>query len=45
MRPEDIQVQCDFDGTITMEDVMVGLNDRFSDESWTKIVEQWTGRS
>jgi len=41
MRPEDIHIQCDFDGTITMEDLMVGLNNRFSEESWNEIVAKW----
>jgi 2-hydroxy-3-keto-5-methylthiopentenyl-1-phosphate phosphatase len=41
MRPEDILIQCDFDGTITMEDVMVGLNKRFSDVSWSDLIAQW----
>lgn len=44
LSPERIQVQTDFDGTVTEKDVMIGLNEHFSDESWNDIVGRWERR-
>jgi len=36
-----INVVCDFDGTIALEDVTDSLLDRFADASWKDIERQW----
>jgi 2,3-diketo-5-methylthio-1-phosphopentane phosphatase len=36
-----INVLCDFDGTIALEDITDCLLDRFADASWTKVEAQW----
>jgi 2-hydroxy-3-keto-5-methylthiopentenyl-1-phosphate phosphatase len=41
LRPGNIIVLSDFDGTITEEDVMVGLLDNFCDQDWYEFVRKW----
>jgi 2-hydroxy-3-keto-5-methylthiopentenyl-1-phosphate phosphatase len=36
-----VNIICDFDGTIALEDVTDGLLERFADESWKDVEEQW----
>lgn len=36
-----IDIVCDFDGTIALDDVTDGLLDRFADERWRQIEAQW----
>jgi len=36
-----IKVLCDFDGTISLEDVTDGLLSRFADASWTEVEAEW----
>ena len=36
-----VHIVCDFDGTITFEDVTDGLLDRFADPQWRGIEAQW----
>jgi 2-hydroxy-3-keto-5-methylthiopentenyl-1-phosphate phosphatase len=36
-----VNIVCDFDGTIALEDVTDSLLDRFADPSWIDIEEQW----
>ena len=38
---QGVNVVCDFDGTIALEDVTDSLLERFADPSWTLIEEQW----
>jgi 2-hydroxy-3-keto-5-methylthiopentenyl-1-phosphate phosphatase len=36
-----VNIICDFDGTIALEDVTDGLLERFADESWKDVEAQW----
>jgi 2-hydroxy-3-keto-5-methylthiopentenyl-1-phosphate phosphatase len=36
-----VDIVCDFDGTIALEDVTDGLLDRFADARWRQIEAQW----
>ena len=36
-----VNVVCDFDGTIALEDVTDSLLDRFADPAWKHIEAQW----
>lgn len=36
-----IDIVCDFDGTIALQDVTDGLLDRFADPTWRQIEAQW----
>ena len=38
-----ILVQCDFDGTITEEDVSFLILDAFADGDWRKLLEEYKG--
>jgi len=38
-----INVVCDFDGTVSLEDVTDGLLERFADGAWMDIERQWLG--
>ena len=38
---KNILVQCDFDGTITREDVSFRLLDTFADGNWRQLLEQY----
>ena len=37
----NVNVVCDFDGTIALEDVTDGLLERFAEPRWRKIEAQW----
>ncbi|MBI3529324.1 MAG: MtnX-like HAD-IB family phosphatase [Betaproteobacteria bacterium] len=37
----DVNIICDFDGTIALEDVTDSLLERFADESWKDVEAQW----
>lgn len=41
VRPISVDVVCDFDGTIALEDVTDGLLDRFADARWRQVEAQW----
>lgn len=41
MRKNDLAILCDFDGTVTKEDVGFRIYTRFGDERWLEINKRW----